>query len=230
MSGLFYVAWPYLAWTLAILGGVYRYFAARYTYSSLSSEMLASRSLYWGSVPWHYGIIPILLAHLLAGVFPGAATAVVSHPAALLVLEAVGLALAFLCTIGIATLFARRLGARSPLRRVTSGMDWVLLAALALQVLSGVAIALSVRWGSRWYPYTAAPWFWSIARLAPDPAPVVALPALVHFHFVNGFLVIALFPFTRLVHLVTVPLDYLWRPYQRVSWLGRRGAGRWPAP
>lgn len=230
MSGVLFVAWPYVACALAVLGGVYRYFASRYTYSSLSSEMLASRSLYWGSVPWHYGILPILLAHLLAGVVPGVAVQVAAVPQVMLALEVAGLALGFLCILGLATLFARRIGARSPVRRVTSGMDWVLLAALALQVVTGVAVALFVRWGSRWYPYTAAPWFWSLARLAPDPASVVALPGLVQLHFVSGFLVIALFPFTRLVHLVSVPVGYLWRPYQLVSWLGRRGAGRSPTP
>ncbi|BDG02317.1 respiratory nitrate reductase subunit gamma [Anaeromyxobacter oryzae] len=230
MNAFFFVAWPYVAWVLAIVAGIYRYFTARYTYSSLSSEMLASRSLFWGSVSWHYGIIPILLAHLLAGVFPSAAAAAVSRPGALLGLEVVGLALAFLSILGIATLIGRRLGTRSPLRRETSGMDWVLLAVLALQVVTGAGIALFVRWGSRWYPYTAAPWFWSIVRLDPDPAKVAALPGFVQLHFVSGFLLIALFPFTRLVHLVTVPVTYLWRPYQIVSWLGRRGAGRSPMP
>ncbi len=91
MSGVLWVAWPYVAWIAAIGGGLYRYFTLRYTYSSLSSQMLASESLFWGSVPWHYGILPILLAHLLAGVFPGAAAAIVSSPVALLVLEAIGL-------------------------------------------------------------------------------------------------------------------------------------------
>ncbi len=224
MSGFLFVGWPYVALILAVLGGLYRYFARRYTYSTLSSELLAPRSLYWGSVPWHYGIIPILLAHLFAGLFPGATIAAVSHPAALFVLELAGVGLALLCVVGIVTLFVRRLG--PSLRRVTSGMDWVLLLVLGVQVVTGAAIALFVRWGSRWYPYTATPWFWSIASLAPDPAPVVALPVLVHVHMVNGFLVFALFPFTRLVHLVTVPITYLWRPYQVVTWHGPRGARR----
>ncbi len=222
MTGFLFVAWPYLAVTLAVVGGLYRYLAARYTYSTLSTELLAPRTLYWGSVPWHYGIIPILLAHLFAGLFPAATVAAVSRAPVLFALELAGVGLALLSILGIVTLFVRRVGARSPIRRATSGMDWALLLVLAVQVVTGAAIALSVRWGSRWYPYTAAPWFWSLVRLAPDPAPIVPLPALVQVHAVNGFLAIALFPFTRLVHLVTVPVTYLWRPYQVVSWLGAR--------
>jgi menaquinol-cytochrome c reductase iron-sulfur subunit len=34
----------------------------------------------------------------------------------------------------------------------------------------------------------------------------------------NAFVIIALFPFTRLVHIFTLPLSYLWRPYQVVIW------------
>jgi nitrate reductase gamma subunit len=222
----FFIAFPYLAWAAAILGGLYRYRTARYTWSSLSSQTLESRKLYWGSVAWHYAIIPILLAHLLAGVFPSATMAIVARPAVLFVLEIIGLGLGFLAFVGIVTLFARRLGASSPARRVTSVMDWLLLLCLILQVTSGIAIALFVRWGTRWYPVTAAPWMWSIIAFRPDAGPVVALPALAHFHFINGFVAIALFPFTRLVHLVSVPITYLWRPYQVVNWHGAPARGR----
>ncbi len=218
-----FVAFPYVAWILAILGGIYRYRTARYTWSSLSSQTLESRKLYWGSVAWHYAIIPILLAHLFSGLLPGTAAAIVARPWALFILEAIGLGHGLHALAGIAILFARRLGARSQARPVTSAMDWVLLAVLAVQVLTGVATALFVRWGSRWYPETAAPWFWSIARFQPDPAPVLPLPELVQIHFLGGFLVIALFPFTRLVHLVSIPLTYLWRPYQVVCWYRTRG-------
>ncbi len=229
-SSFFYVAFPYLAWVLAILGGVYRYRTSRYTWSSLSSQTLESRALYWGSVAWHVGIIPILLAHLVAGLFPAPTEAVVSRPAALFVLELVGLGLAVRARAGILTLFARRLGTRSRLRRVTSPMDWAVLLVLVLQVLSGLGIAIFVRWGSRWYPVTAAPWMWSLVAFNPDAAPVLPLPSLVRFHMVNGFLAIALFPFSRLVHLVSVPLTYLWRPYQVVSWFRPPRAGGSAAP
>jgi menaquinol-cytochrome c reductase iron-sulfur subunit len=94
----------------------------------------------------------------------------------------------------------------------------------------GVTIAISMRWGSRWYLYTAAPWFWSVVKLAPDARAVSVLPALAQAHFINGFILILLFPFTRLVHLVTVPITYLWRPYQVVIWNHRPEQRSGPAP
>ncbi len=217
MTSLFFIVLPYVAFTLAVLAGLYRYFTNRFSYSSLSSELLEKPRLFWGSVPWHYGIIPILLAHLLAGLFPGVAALVLGGPVRLLVLELLGMSLGLFTLVGLAVLIVRRLQAKS-LTRVTSPMDWILLGLLALQVLSGVGIAIFARWGSLWYLDTAVPWMWSIVSFQPDASTVVPLPGVIQLHMVNGFCLILLFPFTRLVHIFTVPLSYLWRPYQLVIW------------
>ncbi len=218
MNNVLFVALPYVAWTLAILGGLSRYVTNRFSYSSLSSELLENRKLFWGSVAWHYGIISILLAHLALALFPAAADKLLGDPSRRVVLEVVGMALGLCALFGLLALIVRRMPRRSLPRAVTSPMDWILLAVLLLQVASGVSIALFQRWGSMWYTSTAVPWFWSIATLRPDPSAVAVLPGLVRFHFATGFIVILLFPFTRLVHLVSVPLTYLWRPYQVVVW------------
>ncbi len=70
MRSFFFIVVPYVAWTLAILVGLYRYFTNRFSYSSLSSELLEKRQLLWGSVPFHYGLILILLAHIWRGSVP----------------------------------------------------------------------------------------------------------------------------------------------------------------
>ena len=103
-------------------------------------------------------------------------------------------------------------------RAVTSPMDWILLLVLAFQVLSGVGVALFERWGSVWYLSTAVPWLWSLVRLHPDASTVTGLPVFIQAHLISGFVVILLFPFTRLVHVFAIPIEYLWRPYQVVIW------------
>jgi nitrate reductase gamma subunit len=226
MNMVLFAAWPYVALTLAVVGGLYRYYTDRFSYSSLSSQLLENRRLFWGSVPWHYGIIPILLAHLFAGLLPGATALILGGPGRLLVFELIGMSLGLFCLVGVVLLFLRRVSADARPRAVTSVMDWFLLVCLTAQVAAGVAIALFVRWGSLWYLHTAVPWFWSLVRLSPDFGSVAPLPALVQFHIVNGFLLIALFPFTRLVHIFTVPVSYLWRPYQVVIWMRERAAER----
>lgn len=223
MDAFFFIAVPYVALVLAIFGGFYRFYARRFSYSSLSSQVLENRRLFWGSVSWHYGITLILLAHLFAGLFPGAAAYLLGGPIRLMVLEFTGMALALYAIFGILVLIVRRLPTDSLVRHVTSLMDGVLLGFLLLQSITGASIALFDRWGSQWYLKTAVPWFWSLVRLQPDYSTVAFLPGFVKFHFVFGFLVILLFPFSRLVHIVKFPLQYLWRPYQVVIWNRKPG-------
>ncbi|MGH9354388.1 MAG: respiratory nitrate reductase subunit gamma [Terriglobia bacterium] len=218
MNEFWLIAFPYLALVLAIGVGIYRGLAKPYSYSSLSSQLLENRKLFWGSVPWHYGITLILLAHLFAALFPGAAAFVLGGRIRLLVLELTGITLAFFALFGLIVLIIRRMPMKSLARNVTSYMDGILLAFLFAQVVTGLTIAIFDRWGGLWYIKTAVPWFWSIVKLHPDMSTVVDLPGFVKIHFVLGFAIILLFPFTRLVHLVRFPAQYLRRPYQVVIW------------
>lgn len=218
MDAFLFIALPYIALVLAIGVGIYRYRTNRYTYSSLSSQILENRKLFWGSVPWHYGITLILAAHLLAALLPGAAAWLLGGEMRRFVLELTGMALGLYTLFGLVALIARRLVPKSLVQATTSYMDGVLLFVLLVQVASGVSIAVFNRWGGLWYLQTAVPWFWSLAALHPDMSTVDSLPALVKLHFVTGFIVILLFPFSRLVHLIMFPIYYLWRPHQVVIW------------
>jgi len=220
-----FVAFPYLAVVLAVMVGIYRYYNDRFSYSSQSSQFLENRLEFWGSVPWHYGIIFILSAHLLAPIFPGLWAAMIAVPIRLYVLEVIGYALAVITVLGLGLLIVRRLSNRRMLA-VTTAMDWILLVALLAQVAMGLWVAIFYRWGSQWYLHTAVPWIVSLALFNPKIEYVTALPWIAKLHMLGGFVIIALFPFTRLVHLVSVPLTYLWRPYQVVIWNRRVAAGQ----
>jgi nitrate reductase gamma subunit len=222
---ILFVAFPYLAVTLAILVGVFRYFNDRFSFSSLSSQFLENRTLFWGSVPWHYGVILVLTAHLLAALFPTLWGDLISDQTRLYILELTGLALALMAILGLTLLLLRRItNARAS--AVTTLLDWVLLGDLLLQVILGFWIALFYRWGSDWYLHTAVPWLYSLATFNPQIQYVTVLPQIVQLHFLNAFLITALFPFTRLVHFVTFPFAYWWRPYQVVIWNRRQPTGK----
>jgi nitrate reductase gamma subunit len=210
-----FAAFPYIAVVLAIWGGVHRYRHDRFSYSTLSSQLLENRTLFWGSVPWHYGIVIVLLAHLLGFLMPAMWQSITAAPAALYTIEIVGFAFGFAALFGLCVLFFRRL-TYERIASVTSPVDWLLLAVLLAQVGLGVWVSLVYRWGADWYVDTAVPWLISLVSLKPQTQYVSALPLPVKLHMVGGFLVIALFPFSRLVHLIMFPFWYLWRPYQLV--------------
>jgi nitrate reductase gamma subunit len=212
---ILFVAFPYVAVALAIVVGVQRYRTNRFSYSTLSSQILENRTLFWGSVPWHYGIVVVLLAHLIGFLIPGIWASITSDQAALYTIEMIGFAFGMAALFGLCVLMVRR-STYERIRAVTSPMDWVLLIALLVQVALGMYVSLAYRWGADWYVDTAVPWLVSLVSLNPQTQYVSSLPWAVKLHMLNGFLVIALFPFSRLVHLIMFPFWYIWRPYHLV--------------
>jgi nitrate reductase gamma subunit len=212
---------PYVAVALAVAVGSYRYLVDRYSWSSHSSQFLESRALFWGSAPWHYAILLVLLAHLLAVVFPAGWGVLLGRPMRLYFLEVTGMALGLCTVIAIVLLIARRL-ADARLAAVTTRLDWLVLALLLVQVATGVYIAFTLRWGGVWYAHTATPWLRSLLSFQPEVQYLAVLPAVVKLHAFNAFLLVALLPFSRLVHALSVPLGYLARPYQVVVWYRER--------
>jgi nitrate reductase gamma subunit len=205
---------PYLAVGLGVGGTVYRWRTARTTVVARSSQLLESRLLYWGSVPWHPAILAVLTAHLAAALFPRAWGRLLGEPSRLYALEITGLGLGALAVLGIAVLLVRR----AAFARGSSAADLAVLALLLVQAGTGLFVAFALRWGSVWYLHTAAPWLASLARLSPEVQRMAVLPWVVKVHALVAFLLIALVPFTRLVHATRIPLSYLWRPPQRVVW------------
>ena len=172
---ILFAVFPYLAIVLAIVGGVYRYRTNRFSYSTLSSQLLENRKLFWGSVPWHYGIVVVLLAHLIGFLMPGMWASITSAPAALYTIEMVGFAFGLAALVGLCVLIVRRYTTERILA-VTSPMDGVLLVALLVQVALGIYVSLVYRWGADWYVDTAVPWLISLVSLNPQTHYVSSLP------------------------------------------------------
>jgi nitrate reductase gamma subunit len=206
---------PYVVVVLAIVGSVVRWRRHQFTVSSMSSQLLESRKLYWGSVSFHWGLSIILLGHLAALLVPRGFELWNGAPIRLYLLEMTGLALALWAAFGVTVLIVRRIS--SPrIRRVTTPMDTVVLIIIAIQILSGIWIAIGYRWGSYWGTSVFVPYVRSLFRLQPDPSYVDPLPWVLKAHALAFFAFLAVFPFTRLVHVITLPLQYFTRPWQKV--------------
>ncbi len=218
---IFFVVFPYLAVALAVGGSLYRYFTNQFSFTSLSSQFLESDLQFWGSVLWHYGIIPTLLIHLAGFTIPRVMAALHSTPEQLYLAELAGKVLAVMALVGAGALLLRRLSS-TKIRAVTTPVDWVDPFLLIVQVILGLWIAIVYRWGAVWYLHTATPWVASLATFQPSTQTIASLPWIAKVHFLNATLLIALFPFSRLVHMLSVPVAYLWRPFQLVIWNRRK--------
>lgn len=218
---ILFVVFPYVAVALAVGGTIYRYLTNQFSFTSLSSQFLESDIQFWGSTLWHYGIIPTLLIHVAGFAIPGVMAALHSTPEELYVVELAGKVFGLMALAGAGALLVRRL-ISSRIRIVTTPMDWLILVLLFFQVFLGMWIAFGYRWGATWFIHTVTPWVVSLATFQPAPQFVTSLPLIPKLHFLNATLLIALFPFGRLVHMVSFPVTYLWRSFQLVIWTRRK--------
>jgi nitrate reductase gamma subunit len=217
----FFVALPYLALTVMVAGSLYRYHSNRFSYSSLSSQMLESKRLRWGSVPWHVGILVLLIGHLVPMLVPGLWQSLTANYLFLIAVEALGLVAAFIALFGLVVLLFRRLTS-GRVQAVTTPADLLVLGLLLVQVLLGIAVATGFRWGAQWSTSTIAPYLWSLFTLQPNIDYIAGLPPTVKVHFILAWFIFLLVPFTRLVHIFSIPLAYLGRPFIRVVWANPR--------
>ncbi len=217
LDQLLFAALPFVAIVLFFLGTVYRYRAQSFTYSSLSSQFLENRQHFWGMVPFHYGILTVLAGHIVAFLVPRSILAWNAKPLRLYILEGSALVAGIVSLVGLLAILSRRANS-SKLRVVTSRADKMLYLLLVTQVASGVYIAVFHPWGSSWFASSAAPYLWSLVKLNPDVTWIEAMPWAVKLHILNAWVLIGFFPFTRLVHVLVVPNQYLWRKRQVVRW------------
>jgi len=227
LNNFLFIALPYIALSVCLIGSIYRYRSTSFKYSSLSSQFLEGKKLFWGSVPFHFGVLVVFLGHLLAFLFPQATLAWNGSPVRLIILEVTGFIFGLAMLIGLVGLFVRRLS-NERVKMVTNRMDVFLEILLLAQVVFGLWIALGYRWGSSWFAADLSPYLWSIFKLQPNIEAVKNMPLPIQLHIVGAFLIILIIPFSRLVHFLVAPLHYLFRPHQVVMWNWNRKTVRDP--
>jgi nitrate reductase gamma subunit len=227
LNNFLFIAFPYVAIITFLIGAIYRYRATGFSYSSLSSQFLEGKTLFWGVVPFHWGLVVVFLGHFIAFLFPKGILLWNSIPIRLIILEVTAFAFGLSVLIGLLTLIFRRF-TNPRLKVVTSRMDTVIELLLLAQIVLGCWTALGYRWGSSWFAADLSPYLWSIIKFDPQIAAVSAMPLVIKLHIVGAFLILFLIPFTRLVHFLVLPFHYISRPYQRVMWNYDRRAVRDP--
>ena len=225
LNNFFYIGLPYLAIVLCVVGCLYRYRARGFKFSSLSSQFLDSDKLFFGSMLFHWSVLVVFVGHLLAFLFPGFIMSLGAKAANLVVYEMLGFTFGLGVVIGLVWLFVRRM-TNPRVQMVTNRMDVLIEVLVIVQAALGCWIAYAYRWGSSWFASDLTPYLWSILKLNPQLTAVTEMPVAVSVHIIVAFAILAIFPFTRLVHFLAAPFTYIPRPYQQVMWNWDRKAIR----
>lgn len=217
VNTIVFAAFPYIALVVFLIGTINRYRKRGFTVSSLSSQFLETKQLFWGSQPFHWGLVFLFFGHLIAFMFPRAVMAWNGLPVRLLILEISSFVFGLSAFFGICMLVYRRF-ASGKLITVGSKADMLVYVTLLTQVISGLGVAFFVRWGSSWFAGVLTPYLRSVFSFNPDIEAVSAMPWPVKIHIISAFFIIAIIPYTRFMHFLVAPIDYLWRSTQVVIW------------
>lgn len=216
LNNFLFIGLPYVAITSMLVGSIVRYKYRGYQVSSLSSQFLESRKLFFGSNPFHIGILFLFFGHLMAFFFPKSVIAFNSLPLRLFIIEISAFTFGLLALFGAVVLIIRRLNKR--LLMVTSKVDILVYIVIFSQLISGLLIAYYYRWGSTWFASSLTPYLNSIFTFTPNVKVISEMPFLVKYHLVSSFVLIALIPFSRLMHILVFPFRYIVRNYQYFIW------------
>lgn len=216
-NNFFFIGLPYAALTALLVGSFFRYFNFGFKVSSLSTQFLEGRELFYGSRPFHWGVIFLFFGHAIAFIFPQTVILWGSVPLRLVIIEVAALGFAISALFGLIMLIQRRFKNKRILA-VTSKMDVFVYVILLTQIISGIWVAYFARWGSVWFASVLTPYLKSILLFQPDIVAVSAMPLSVQIHIVSAFIFIGMIPFTRFIHFLVYPFSYLWRSYQYVIW------------
>lgn len=227
LNTLLFGIYPYVALAVLAVGSVIRYDREPYTWRSGSSQLLRRRQLLWGSVLFHVGVLLIFAGHLVGLLTPLAVWEMlgVSPGTKQLVAIVMGGVAGTMGIIGASMLIHRRFfDAR--VRKASSFADNMIILLLWLQLALGLAtIGVSVQRLDGEEVVKFMSWAQGIFTFNPAASSYVADTALVFkLHITLGLTIFVLFPFTRLVHMLSAPVRYLWRPGYQVVRTRRRPA------
>ncbi|WP_411350272.1 respiratory nitrate reductase subunit gamma [Paenibacillus sp. WLX2291] len=211
-----WVIFPYACMVIFVVGHIFRYRTDQFSWTAKSSEFIEKKQLMIGSMLFHIGIIPVIMGHIVGLGIPASwmtAMGVSEHMYHLGAVYGGGL-FGIVTLIGMLILTSRRFTIRS-VRRLSSASDLVVNTLLLFIVFMGMYATLFTNAVQPDFDYreTISIWFRGLFILQPNASLMHDVPLSFKIHALTGFAIFAFWPFTRLVHVWSVPLNYIGRSY-----------------
>lgn len=217
---LLFGVYPYIALAVFVIGSLIRYDRDQYSWKTSSSQIFESRQLRIGSILFHIGVLAVLAGHFIGLLTP----VEIWHALGVSASFKQGLAMAaggifgLVCFVGLTMLIHRRL-TNPRVRANSSNMDIGILLLLYAQLILGLlSIFVSAGHMDGAEMIKMMTWAQSVVTLnaAQAAASMVDVHWIYKLHITLGMTLFVLFPFSRLVHIWSVPVRYVTRNYQVV--------------
>ncbi|EOM76788.1 respiratory nitrate reductase subunit gamma [Rhodococcus rhodnii] len=206
---------PYVVLAIVVVGTWWRYRYDKFGWTTRSSELYEKRLLRVASPLFHFGILVVIVGHVIGLVIPQSWTDAVGISEHAYHLQAAVLgAIAGVATLVGAALLVYRRRTSGPVFSATTVNDKIMYLVLIAAIVAGLAVTfLGVDGSQGNYRETVAPWFRSIWILQPRGDLMAESAFSYQLHVTIAMVLFALWPFTRLVHVFSAPIAYLFRPY-----------------
>ena len=233
LNTLLFGIYPYIALSVLAIGSVIRYDREPYTWRASSSQLLRRKQLIWGSILFHVGVLLIFAGHVVGLLTPIWIWDMLGVPHGLKQMVAIVLGgVAGVMGIVGATLLIHRRFFDARVRKASSFADSMIIVILWVQLFLGLStIAVSMRHLDGHEMVKFMTWAQGIFTFNPEASRYVAEADIIFkLHITLGLTIFVLFPFTRLVHMLSAPVRYFWRPgYQVVRTRKSNGKSLEPA-
>lgn len=211
-----WVIFPYICVAVFIVGHIYRYRTDQFNWTAKSSEFIEKKKLKLGSLMFHLGIIPVIGGHVAGLGIPESwmeAAGISDHMYHIGAVY-IGSAFGFLTLAGMILLTSRRFTIKN-VRQLSSASDMIVNVLLLFIVFMGMYSTLVSNAIQPDFNYreNISVWFRDLFIFRPDASLMENVPLSFKIHMLAGFGIFALWPFTRLVHVWSVPLNYAGRRY-----------------
>ncbi|WP_080682948.1 respiratory nitrate reductase subunit gamma [Paenibacillus polymyxa] len=211
-----WVIFPYMCVIVFIVGHIFRYRNDQFNWTAKSSEFIEKKQLMIGSLLFHLGIIPVIMGHVSGLGIPKTwmhALGVNDHLYHIGAVYVGGI-FGVMTFLGMLILTSRRFTIRN-VRRLSTASDLIVNVLLLAIVCMGMFATLVTNAVQPEFDYreTISIWFRGLFIFRVDPTLMRDVPMSFRLHILMGFAIFAFWPFTRLVHVWSVPLNYVRRSY-----------------
>lgn len=219
LDNVLFGIYPYIALAVFFVGSLIRYERSQFTWRSGSSQLLRNKDLRLGSNLFHVGILMLFVGHFIGLLTPPEiyhALGLSTSAKQILAVIAGGL-FGGICAWGLYILIKRRL-TDPRIRATSSRMDVAILLFIAVQLTLGLfTLPVSLYHLDGGNMLLLAEWAQRIVTFRPGAANLLAdVGWIFKLHLLFGITLFLVFPFSRLVHIWSVPVGYVNRPYQVV--------------
>ena len=212
--------YPYIAIAIMVIGSWIRYDREQYSWKTSSSQLLESKQLRKGSIAFHIGVLGIFLGHFFGLLMPKEIWYLFGITTQMKQMIAIGAGGLFglICFYGLTVLIKRRLF--NPRIRATSNpMDIAILFLLYAQLILGL-LSITVSMGHLDGAEMLKLMAWAQNTVTFNSVAAAEAISGVHWifklHVFLGMTLFVVFPFSRLVHMLSVPVQYISRQHQIV--------------